>query len=86
MRFRVVSDPPIKPLKAWFDVPNDGSVINISGVKSELCSRLPQLPEENEANICLFIDGFELLDDSGLDVIKENDLVQCVFGKVRFWF
>ncbi|KAL5530224.1 hypothetical protein ACEPAF_6481 [Sanghuangporus sanghuang] len=79
MRFRVASRPPVKPLKAWFDIPNDGSVIDILGVKSQLCSRLPQLVEDGTTvaptEISLFIDDFELLDDSGLDVIKENDLV-----------
>ncbi|KAL5508059.1 hypothetical protein ACEPAH_5677 [Sanghuangporus vaninii] len=79
MRFRVASRPPVKPLKAWFDIHNDGSVIDILGVKSQLCSRLPQLVEDGTivapTEISLFIDDFELLDDSGLDVIKENDLV-----------
>ncbi|KAL5487853.1 hypothetical protein ACEPAI_5961 [Sanghuangporus weigelae] len=79
MRFRVASRPPVKPLKAWFDIPNDGSVIDILGVKSQLCSRLRQLAEDGTigapTEISLFIDDFELLDDSGLDVIQENDLV-----------
>ncbi|KAL5527579.1 hypothetical protein ACEPAG_6380 [Sanghuangporus baumii] len=86
MRFRVASRPPVKPLKAWFDIPNDGSVIDILGVKSQLCSRLRQLAEDGTivapTEISLFIEDFELLDDSSLDVIQENDLVH-ISSKTR---
>lgn len=81
MRFRLATKPPFKPFKAWFDISENDSVFDILSVKAQICSRVPQLVDIDGSplssdQIILYIDGFELLDDSGLQVIKENDLVR----------
>lgn len=62
-------------------MPSDGdktAVSNVGELKQGLCNILPILVELSAEDICLSIDGFELLDKSPIDVIHENDLVWCV--------
>ena len=79
MRFRLTTKPPLPSIKAWYALsPTPG--FDITNLKAELLSRLPALQNQDLAydQIFLSIDDFELLDDSGLDVIQENDIVWCV--------
>ena len=83
MRFRIAAKPPLAPFKAWFDISDNDSIFDIRGVKAQICSRISQLSAASgcpltSEQIILYIDDFELLDDSSLQVIKENDLVQYV--------
>lgn len=43
-----------------------------------MCARLPVL-SGNGGDIVLILDGFELLDDSAVNVLREGDLVWCVY-------
>ena len=54
------------------------AVLNVGELKQGLCNILPILAELSAEDICLSIDGFELLDNSPINVIHENDLVWCV--------
>ncbi|KAI5125001.1 hypothetical protein M0805_007425 [Coniferiporia weirii] len=85
MRFRLTTKPPLKPLKAWFDLTDNDFGLDIFGVKSQICSRVPQScddggPSLSALAIELSIDEFGLLDDSSAKVIRENDLV-CISKK-----
>lgn len=85
MRIRLLSRPPLGFLKAWYSVPDGTSSSNsvsapietIYDLKEVLRESLPAIRQgcPHTANLGLSIDGFELLDSSGLDVIKEGDLV-----------
>lgn len=83
MRFRLTTRLPLKPIKAWFDLADSETGLDIRSLKSLLCTRIPQLLDEkgnapSTADLELSIDEFALLDDSKISIIKENDLVWCV--------
>ncbi|KAH8118299.1 hypothetical protein DFH11DRAFT_1566691 [Phellopilus nigrolimitatus] len=88
MRFRLATKPPLNSLKAWFDLEDNVSGLDIFGVKKQICNRLRDLRDEDDAplyadGLSLSIDDFDLLDDSSAQVIKENDLV-CISKKKDF--
>lgn len=87
MRVRILSRPPLGPVKAWFAIP-DGQALSsalqdtarietVYDLKAALRNSIAILREgcPHVANLGLSIDGFEVLDNSGLEVIKEGDLV-----------
>lgn len=85
MRIKVTTSPPLPPLKAWFPIPpTHGSTSStvckptVASFKSHLCSSLPVLRGFAPASLCLSIDGFQLLDDSELEVVRDGDLVWSV--------
>ena len=80
MRFRLATKPPLRPLRAWFDIPDNESDIDVLSLKSQICSRIPQLNDEDGSvpvpeELVLSLDDFELLEDSNVRVIKENEVV-----------
>ena len=74
MRVKVEGGPPLPPFKAWFVVP---SVSTVSDLKGALCASLPNLVHAHTSpeGITLHLDGFELLDDSPIDVVRDGDLI-----------
>lgn len=83
MRFRLTTKPPLPLVKAWYALsPTPG--LDVAALKTELCSRLPALHQHGVSpnQILLSIDEFELLDESELDVLKENDLVWYVLAMI----
>ncbi|THG98611.1 hypothetical protein EW026_g3616 [Hermanssonia centrifuga] len=74
MRVKVESGPPLPSLKAWFIV---SPVATIYDLKATLCAELPALREGRVAakDISLSLDGFELLDDSHVEVVRDGDLL-----------
>jgi hypothetical protein len=92
MRIRVLSRPPLPYIKAWFVVPDAGEGVasslgitepapeDIHALKSALRNGIPALRSSclSASDLILMIDGFELLDQSGLAVIKDGDLVTYV--------
>ncbi|KAF7790775.1 hypothetical protein EIP86_001732 [Pleurotus ostreatoroseus] len=74
MRVKVECVPPLPSTKIWFIVPH---VSTISDLKDTLCSELPALGDEqtNARDIILFLDGFELLDATLIDVVRDGDLI-----------
>jgi hypothetical protein len=78
MRIRLRSSPPLPPLKAWFVIPSTFSMDSntITDLKREIHSRFLTSNETlHTSQITLELDEFELLDDSSLNVIRENDLL-----------
>jgi hypothetical protein len=78
MRIRLRSSPPLAPLKAWFEIPSTllMDTNSITDLKREIHHRLLTSNETlRTSQIILELDDFELLDDSSLTVIRENDLL-----------
>lgn len=80
MRFRLTTRLPLKPLKAWYDLDDSETGLDVGCLKELLCIRLKQLRDEDgntpsPAELELSIDEFALLDDSTTGIIRENDLV-----------
>ena len=77
MRVKVECTPPLPSTKAWFIVP---PVETVSDVKEALCYDLPGLQNAQTApsQITLYLDGFELLDATSVDVVRDGDLLTCV--------
>ncbi len=73
MRVKVECAPPLPSTKAWFIIP---PVSTICDLKAALCSELPALHGQTSADeVTLFLDGFELLDASPMDVVRDGDLI-----------
>jgi hypothetical protein len=77
MRVRLNTKPPLEPLKAWFPVSDNSTLVS---VKKSICDALPGL--NSSSTIKLELDGFELLDSSvAQDVLREGDIIDvCLLG------
>ncbi|KAG8218225.1 Cwf15/Cwc15 cell cycle control protein-domain-containing protein [Butyriboletus roseoflavus] len=66
-------------VRAWFPLalPSVQSTPTVSSFKSLLCTSLPAFSGVSPSSLCLSIDGFELLDNSELTVVRDGDLI-CV--------
>ncbi|KAI6119922.1 hypothetical protein EDD16DRAFT_1476933 [Pisolithus croceorrhizus] len=83
MRIKVTTGPPLPLLKAWFPVPSPhpemaltSPEFTIANLKTRLCNTLP-LGRVPPSSLRLSIDGFELLDECDLGVVRDGDLV-CI--------
>lgn len=74
MRIRIQTQAPLPELKAWFVPDTLESVFNL---KQALCQRVPALraAQCHPKNLVLMLDGFELLDDSPFDAVRDGDLI-----------
>ncbi|KAI0092660.1 hypothetical protein BDY19DRAFT_497019 [Irpex rosettiformis] len=74
MRIKVESTPPLTTFKAWFVV---STASTIQDLKESICSDIPALHklDVDADELTLVIDGFELLDSSPIDVVRDGDLV-----------
>ena len=74
MRVKVECGPPLPQTKAWFVVP---PVATVADLKDTLCNSLPALvhAKTTSGGIALYLDGFELLDDSTVEVVRDGDLI-----------
>ncbi|KAI0057745.1 hypothetical protein BV25DRAFT_1970353 [Artomyces pyxidatus] len=79
MRIRISSSSPLPDIKAWFSLGRDDGTFSIFALKEKLCATVHALREARvpEHEIALLLDGFELLDESSVDVLREGDLV-CI--------
>lgn len=82
MRIRLRSIPPLPSLKAWFELPSAmlSEESTIKDLKQEVARKLLNNEKDtvDAIHILLELDDFELLDDSSISVIRENDLLVCV--------
>lgn len=79
MRIRVRSVGPLPSVKAWYEV-SVGAMEpkTVADLKNELCQTVfghEQDMSVTAANIIIELDEFELLDNSSLNVVHENDLL-----------
>ena len=78
MRIRISTMPPLPPHKAWLVPPaplyEDPSA-SVFDLKNVLCGVVSALNEHAASDIALFMEGFELLDETPLEVIQNGDIV-----------
>ena len=75
MRVKISANPPLPLVRAWFPL---HSTSTIAAFKSLLCTSLPAFSNITPTSLYLSIDGFELLDNSELTVVRDGDLISCV--------
>ncbi|KAI0269409.1 hypothetical protein BC834DRAFT_866172 [Gloeopeniophorella convolvens] len=65
---------PVPQVKSWFNIDNEASIARL---KESLCNGVPALRDADipARELALSLDDFELLDDSAISVLRENDLV-----------
>lgn len=73
MRIKVECAPPLPAVKAWFVVP---AVFNILDLKASLLSQFPAIQNLSPADLSFSLDGFELLDSSPIDVVRDGELIR----------
>lgn len=79
MRLRIQTCQPLPELKIWF-IPDDKDVpVTIYNLKEALCQRIPSVNESRLLghDLGLFLDDFELLDDSPFSAMRDGDLI-CI--------
>ncbi|EJU05984.1 hypothetical protein DACRYDRAFT_112795, partial [Dacryopinax primogenitus] len=77
-RVKVITHAPLPLVRVWFEVST--AVLRgatVRDLKEELCQSIPALADGglSATNITLEIDEFELLDESGVSVIQNEDLL-----------
>ncbi|KIJ61031.1 hypothetical protein HYDPIDRAFT_31729 [Hydnomerulius pinastri MD-312] len=87
MRIKISTNSPLPPLKAWFPFPSlpdegptspfDPPKRTIYSLKYLICATLPDLSFCSPSHLRLTIDGFELLDECALTVVRDGDLI-CI--------
>jgi hypothetical protein len=79
MRLRIQTVPPLPKLKAWFPVDSTDSWATVHDLKSALCSRVQVLRDASvqALHVVLFLDDFELLKESDINVVRDGDLI-CI--------
>lgn len=82
MRFRLITRPPLPPVKAWFTIADDVKrTQTIVDLKRDICDRVPALEQEllEGKDIQLSIEDFDLLDEEEVAVVRENDIIWRVY-------
>lgn len=74
MRVKVESAPPLPSVKAWLSL---AALSTVSDLKTLICYSLQPFSDAgiHERDIHLVLDGFELLDSSEIDILRDGDLV-----------
>ena len=72
MRVKVECGPPLPSLKVWFAV---SAVSTVAELKHALCAELPALGHVSASDLTLTLDGFELIDASPIDVVRDGELI-----------
>lgn len=82
MRVRLLAQKPLPtPLKCWYAIPTEPhpeSPKTIFDLKAKLLEDLRELGDCDPEVLVLEVDGFELLNESGCEVINDGDLITCV--------
>ena len=78
MRFRIVSNPPLPALKAWFSDDSLEPTATILELKATFCAGLHVLRDGgfDSKDLSLTLEGFELLNESLLNVLRDGELVE----------
>ncbi|KZP14108.1 hypothetical protein FIBSPDRAFT_868616 [Athelia psychrophila] len=77
MRLKLQTTAPLDPLKVWLPLPAD--LTTVTSLKHHLATYLPALVSlrVKPRDLTLLLDGFELLDDSEVGVLRDGDLI-CI--------
>ncbi|EGO04170.1 hypothetical protein SERLA73DRAFT_67886 [Serpula lacrymans var. lacrymans S7.3] len=83
MRFKICTSPPLPDLKAWFAVELNEKTRTIWDLKHVLLSDLHVLQDyQAKDGISLSMDGFELLDETPINILRDGDLVDIKLDTV----
>lgn len=83
LRLRITLLPPLAPLRALFLV--EPATQSIGDLKAQLGRDLQQLSGRIPNDFGLEVDGWELLDSSGVALVREDDVISYV-AALRAWF
>ncbi|KII96121.1 hypothetical protein PLICRDRAFT_170702 [Plicaturopsis crispa FD-325 SS-3] len=74
MRIKILTTHPLPELKAWFTYDSREVISTVSDLKNAISSQFKLL---RGYTLDFFLDDFEILDDSPIDVVRDGDLI-CV--------
>jgi hypothetical protein len=76
MRVKLITNPPLPSLKAWFSFELSPTQ-SISSLKNQICSDVQLLRglKLKGHDIKLVLDEFQLLDEGPIHVLREGDLI-----------
>lgn len=79
MRLRIQTCQPLPELKIWFIPDDKNAPVTVYDLKESLCQRIPSVKESRLLghDLGLFLDDFELLDDSPFSAVRDGDLI-CI--------
>lgn len=77
MRIRISTSPPLSALKAWFSIPPLGEISTVAELKILFVNLIDKEGEKGirPEELHLEVDGFELLDESDVGVVRDGELV-----------
>lgn len=77
MRLRIQTLSPLPEVKAWFIPDLQDAQQTVFDLKGLLCRGITQLRTNriDAEQLTLLLDGFELLDDSPVSVVRDEDLI-----------
>lgn len=78
MRLKLQTTAPLEALRVWLPLPPD--LTTVTSLKYHLTTCLPTLVSSSvkPRDLTLLLDGFELLNDSEVDVLRDGDLIWYV--------
>jgi hypothetical protein len=77
MRLRIQTLSPLPELKAWFIPEIQDAQSTVFDLKDLFCMGIPQLRANqiHPDNLILLLEGFELLNESPISVVRDGDLI-----------
>jgi hypothetical protein len=87
MRIRILSEfeqtTNLPQIRSWFNVDGENTVASL---KISLCASVPALrgARIRATELVLTLDDFELLDDSAIDILRDEDLIWYVYSHVSY--
>lgn len=75
LRIRLQSFAPLPSFRVWFLVPQNA--VDVQSLKLAISAQLPALKclDIQPAHLVLELDGFELLNECSIDLIREDDII-----------
>ncbi|KZT53376.1 hypothetical protein CALCODRAFT_520109 [Calocera cornea HHB12733] len=78
LRIRLTSHPPLPPSRVWYDLaPALLRRDTVRALKDDICRDVPAFAQAgvSAGEVLLDVEGFELLDESAVGILKEGDLL-----------
>lgn len=88
MRVRILSESEqqtnLPQIKSWFNVDKENTVVSL---KLSLCASVPALRDAHvrATELVLTLDGFELLNDSSVHILRDGDLIWYVEQRISYF-
>jgi hypothetical protein len=87
MRVRILSESEqqtnLPQIRSWFNVDKEN---NVGSLKLSLCASVPALRDAHvrSTELVLMLDGFELLNDSSIHILRDGDLIWYVERHISY--